>query len=172
MKIGDFVLPQRPGYGKLGKPVVLWTNYLELKGLKSDITLFRYSVSISPASETMQARKNKRLIRQLLMLDPFTQVATASDWAQIVITSKKLDLKSDPQDFAIEWFPEDGEPLPARTNNEPQDIADRRRRNTYTLRVKFTDTVSLGELARDLASSTVTYPAKVREHLVMNFRPY
>ena len=172
MKIGDFVLPQRPGYGKLGKPVVLWTNYLELKGLKADMTLYRYSVSISPESEKLQARKNKRLIRQLFMLQTFTEVASASDWAQTIITSKKLKLTGDQQDFIIEWFPEDGEPLPARTANEPQEIAESRKRSTYTLRVKFTETVSIGELAKDLASSTVTYPAKVREYLIMSLRPY
>jgi eukaryotic translation initiation factor 2C len=104
------------------------------------------------------------------MLEPFNKVATASDWAQTIITSKKLDLKSDSQDFTIEWFPMDGEPLPAHTTYEPQGMTDRWRRNTYVLSVKFTNTVSIGELAKDLASSTVNYPAKVREHVIMNLR--
>jgi eukaryotic translation initiation factor 2C len=172
MKIGDSLLPKRPGYGKLGRPVVLWTNYLELKELQKDVRLYRYSVTISPESDELQARKNKRLIRQLLMLEPFTKVATASDWAQTIITSKKLDLTGDPQHFTIEWFPMDGEPLPVHTTDEPQGITDRRKRNTYGLRVKYTDTVSLGDLAKDLGNSTVTYSAKVRKYVIVNLRPF
>jgi eukaryotic translation initiation factor 2C len=149
----------------MGTPVVLWTNYLELKCLKSDINFFRYSVAISPKSDKVQARKTKRLIQQLLALTPFTEVACASDWAQTIITANKLDLTGDQQDFIIEWYPEDGEPLPTYTANESEDLAGRRERSKYTLRVKYTDSISVGELAKDLASSTVTYPSKVCESM-------
>jgi eukaryotic translation initiation factor 2C len=161
LRIGDYTLPKRPGYGKMGTPVVLWTNYLELTCLKSDVDFFRYSVAISEKGDKLKARKTKRLIQQLLALTPFTEVACASDWAQNVITSKKLDLIGDQQDFDIEWYPEDGEPLPTYTANESEDLAGRRESRKYTLRVKYTDSVSVGELAKDLASSTVTYPSKV-----------
>ena len=38
--------PRRPGYGKQGTKVVLWTNYFELKQVKPDTILYRYIVKI------------------------------------------------------------------------------------------------------------------------------
>jgi hypothetical protein len=40
----------------------------------------------------MPKPKRKRLIQLLLQQDPFKGLVTASDWAQIVVTTKKVNL--------------------------------------------------------------------------------
>jgi hypothetical protein len=60
------VFPLRPGYGTLGRPNILHTNYLALT--LSDKRLFRYKIHIeSPASDpSVKSATVKRLISQLL----------------------------------------------------------------------------------------------------------
>ena len=43
----DSSLPARPGYGTAGQPIVLHANYVELKAIKPDAHLYRYSVAFT-----------------------------------------------------------------------------------------------------------------------------
>lgn len=42
----------RPGYGVEGSAVTLWTNYIEVKSQLSDVTLHRYTMTVTPARDT------------------------------------------------------------------------------------------------------------------------
>ncbi|KAF2800170.1 Piwi-domain-containing protein [Melanomma pulvis-pyrius CBS 109.77] len=156
----DFSVPQRPGYGNLGRSIVLWTNYFELKSLESDVDLYRYSVSIFPDDSDLKSRKKKRLIQLLLERTPFSDVISATDGAQVIITTKKVSLPGKRQEFNVEWYPEDGRPHPTPVVGEESWITVRRARNAYRLRVEETGTLSLQELMKDLSQSTTQYPLK------------
>lgn len=143
-------LPLRPGYGIAGRKIVLWTNYFHLMPTDQPKNeLYRYSVAFQP-DETPKPKK-KRLIQLLLQQPPFKGIASASDYAQVIITTKKINLPNGRQAFSIEWYASDGEPLPAPTNNEPEGRADARRRNTRRLLVEQLGTVSIAELVKDIS---------------------
>jgi len=143
-------LPLRPGYGIAGRKIVLWTNYFHLMPTEqSKKELYRYSVAFQP-DETPKPKK-KRLIQLLLQQPPFKGIASASDYAQVIITTEKINLPKDRQAFSIEWYPSDGEPLPAPTNNEPEGRAAARKRNTRKLLVEQLGTVSIAELVKDIS---------------------
>lgn len=55
--------------------MVLWTNYFELKGIKSETELYRYSVGFS--DNELPKPKKKRLIQLLLRLPAFTAVSVS-----------------------------------------------------------------------------------------------
>lgn len=111
--------------------------------------LYRYSVAFQP-DETPKPKK-KRLIQLLLQQPPFKGIASASDYAQVIITTEKVNLPNGRQAFSIEWYPSDGEPLPAPTNNEPEGRAAARKRNTRKLLVEQLGTVSIAELVKDIS---------------------
>lgn len=163
----DFQLPRRPGYGSSGRNIVLWTNYFELRGIKSDTDIHRYSVTFQGNSELPKPKK-KRLIQILLKQEPFSQVACASDWAQVLVSTQKVNLGDKRQKYQIEWFPEDGDTLPAKTADEPAQRSDARKRNTFLLLVEQLGTVSLDELVKDLSTSAITYPLKLETIQALN----
>ena len=130
--------------------------------------LYRYSVAFQP-DETPKPKK-KRLIQLLLQQPPFKGIASASDYAQVIITTKKINLPNGRQAFSIEWYASDGEPLPAPTNNEPEGRADARRRNTRTLLVEQLGTVSIAELVKDISfqGGSGFYPLRLETIQALN----
>ncbi|KAF2874318.1 Piwi domain-containing protein [Massariosphaeria phaeospora] len=161
-------LPRRPGYGTNGRPIVLWANYFDLKSTGKDTVLYRYSVTVQGATELPKPKK-KRLIQLLLETSPFSDVVAASDWAQVIISTKKVALGGERRKFDIEWFPADGEKLPpAAADDTPNRVA-ARTRNTFSLLVEELEgTVSVQELMSDLTTSTSTYPLKLETIQALN----
>jgi hypothetical protein len=146
---------------------VLWTNYFDLKGIKPNLTLYRYTVSVQGENELPKPKK-KRLIQLLLQREPFASLTPASDWAQVLITIKKAKLEGQRQSFKIEWYPADGEPLPAQVADEPAQRAAARKRNTFTLLVDEPTTISISELMKDLSTGSTTYPLKLEAIQALN----
>ncbi|KAF2003697.1 Piwi-domain-containing protein [Amniculicola lignicola CBS 123094] len=167
LSIGEHQLPRRPGYGTKGKPITLWTNYLHLESLKKDTALYRYSVSFIPNNEIPKPKK-KRLIQLLLGTAPFSQVDCASDWAQVIISMNKIKLDAKRNEYKIEWFPADGEPLPAASPGDSDQIKASRKRNTFCLGVEEIGTVSLGELMKDLSNPSTMYPLRLETIQALN----
>lgn len=97
----DVKLPPRPAYGTSGRAIVLYTNYFELKGINPDTELYRYSVSFQPDNELPKPKK-KRLVELLLNTSPFAGLPIASDWAQILVTPKKVSLEDGRATFKLE----------------------------------------------------------------------
>jgi eukaryotic translation initiation factor 2C len=158
----------------MGTPIVLWTNYFELKGIKPDTELYRYSVAFQPENDLPKPKK-KRLIQLLMQREPFSQVPTASDWAQVLVSAKKIELGAKRPVYDLEWYPEDGEPLPVATADETKQRAQARTRNTHRALVEELGTVSVKELLNDLKQASTTYPLKLETiqalNVVLGFGP-
>lgn len=167
-------LPKRPGYGKKGRKVILWANYLDVKATKGDVTLFRYSVAFQ-GQDDLPKPKKKRLVQLLLKEKCFQGIISASDWAQLIVTTAQVKLSGTRQAFKIEWYPEDGEPIPVATPDEDSKRTEARKRSTFTLLVEEIGSVSVGELMKDLGSNSMTYPLKLETiqalNVVMGYGP-
>ncbi|OJD35326.1 rna interference and silencing protein [Diplodia corticola] len=134
----DDQFPGRPGFGTRGTPVTLWANYFELAPPK-DLVLHRYDVNVSPEAK---GKKQNQLIRLLLdtpELSPF-KADLASDFKSTLISRKKLDRDEIVVGFQYRAEDED-DPLPNA--------------QMYRIRVKFTNTLSVGELLDYLTSSNM-----------------
>ncbi|KAF2276924.1 Piwi-domain-containing protein [Westerdykella ornata] len=168
----DDRLPSRPGYGTSGRHTVMWANYFHIKLTDPDVAYYDYSVAIQEDNQLPKAKK-KRLIQLLLQREPFAGQDCATDWAQRIITPKKLALKGQQQAFKVEWYPAGGEPLPQASPGESPQRTALRRRSTFTLLVEEQRTVSLSELQKDLSQPSVTYPLKAEiisaANIIMTF---
>ncbi|KAJ4311327.1 hypothetical protein N0V94_008002 [Neodidymelliopsis sp. IMI 364377] len=172
------VLPKRPAYGTAGKPIVLYTNYFELKGINANTNLYRYSVAFQPENDIPKARK-RRLIELLLQTAPFKGLPIATDWAQSLISPARIPIKGEKkkdakgieraQDkYKLEWFPADGEPLPAATPDDTDRVKAARRRNSHDALVVEVGTVSIGELLDDVSSPESNYSLKLETIQALN----
>ncbi|CBY00446.1 similar to protein argonaute-2 [Plenodomus lingam JN3] len=162
----DIKLPSRPAYGTAGRPIVLFTNYFELKGIKPNTVLYRYAATISDPD--LPKPKKRRVIELLLQTEPFAKLKIASDGAQMLISTQKIPLEGDRPAFSIEWYPKDGEPIPKATADEPDKRKELRKKSTYRILVEELGTVSLSELLKDLAQPTSTYPLKLETIQALN----
>ena len=187
----DSQLPPRPAYGVKGKAILLWTNYFELKMIRPDLDLYRYSVDFQP-DDKLPKPKKKRLIQLLLNTAPFQGLPIASEWVQMLVTPEKIPLEDFPKrlegeplageplgdkqlenkttraSIKLEWYPADGAPLPAATPGEPVHIARSRARNTYTILVVLKGTVSVRQMLDDIRQPTSTYPFKLETIQALN----
>ncbi|KAF2110582.1 Piwi domain-containing protein [Lophiotrema nucula] len=160
--------PRRPGYGTVGRKIVLWTNYFNLQGVSKDTILNRYAVSFAVTGEKeLPKAKKKRLIQLLLTMPPFAGVPAGSDWAQVIITAKDVNLGNSKKVFEVEWYPQDGEPLPKKADDDSEQRQNARNRNMYKLRVEKLGDVSLSELMKDLSLSA-SYPLKLETIQALN----
>ncbi|EAT86396.1 hypothetical protein HBI56_100990 [Parastagonospora nodorum] len=163
----EIKLPARPAYGVNGKAIVLYTNYFELKGISAETELYRYSLAFQPDNQLPKPKK-KRLVELLLQMPPFAGLPIASDWAQILVTPKKIALEDKRASYKLEWYPADGEPLPAQAADEPDRVKLARRKNTHTALVEDIGTVSVKDLLKDLTQPTSNYPLKLETIQALN----
>jgi hypothetical protein len=172
------VLPKRPAYGTAGKPIVLFTNYFELKGINPNTDLYRYSVTFQPENDIPKARK-RRLIELLLQAVPFKGLPIATDWAQSLISPAKIPIKGEKkkdakgieraQDkYKLEWYPADGEPMPAATPDDTDRVKAARRRNTHDALVVEVGTVSISDLLDDVSTPESNYSLKLETIQALN----
>lgn len=130
--------PSRPGFGTRGTPVNLWANYFELVP-PMDLLLHRYDVFVTPEAK---GKKQNQLVRLLLdspELSSFKQ-DVVSDFKSTIISRKKLD--RDEIVLGIQYRAED--------EDDPLLNA-----QTYRIRVKFTNILSVSELMDYLTSSNI-----------------
>ena len=134
--------PDREGYGTLGTPIMLRTNYFEVVLPDEEVPLFRYNVTVDPAKGPK--RKLKRAFQIMLQqVDFLARLAphVATDFSSMIITTQKLRNGDDfgPYDVEIPYFePEDGTPSP----NAPQ----------YRFRITLDKTLSVQQLMQYLSS--------------------
>jgi len=159
-------LPSRPAYGTAGKPIVLFTNYFELKGIKPDTILYRYNATLSDPG--LPKPKKRRVFDLLLKTEPFARYKIASDGAQTLIATEKIALEGQSPSFEIEWYPRDGEPLPAKTEDDSERLVQHRKKSTYRVLVEEGGSYSLQDLLKDLAQPTSTYPLKLETIQALN----
>lgn len=159
-------LPARPAYGTAGRAIVLYTNYFELKGISPNTDLYRYSVNFQPEGE-MKKGKRRRLVELLLQTAPFEGLPIASDWAQNLISPKKIPVEENTS-YTLEWYPADGEPLPAASPDDTDRVKAARKANTYKALVTDLGTLSLGQLLDDISTPTSNYPLKLETIQALN----
>lgn len=125
--------PQRPGYGTTGRAITVWANYVEM-ATSSDMALYRYNISVSPVAT---GRKLKQIIRQLVDSPELAGVRhdIVSDFKSTLIFRRKLEKKETLINVLYH----------NENHDEPRDDAP-----TYTTRVLYTNTLSVGDLVNHL----------------------
>lgn len=88
----DSSLPQRPGYGTLGRPIQLWANYFAMTADKSKLDLRRYAVNVLPQGNVTPAGKKLKRIVELLIEDHFAahKRDIVSDYKSNIISMVEL----------------------------------------------------------------------------------
>lgn len=145
-------LPIRPGYGTQGLPVTLRTNYFHLTTeLAKNPILYRYNVEYVP--ENPSRAHKRQFLTAFMRTDLFNGESVATDYAGIVITTKKLKLDArDRGVFKVERKEPDGDPLPPQTAGENEGLAEARRRRTIQLKVQYVTAYTLQNLMDYLQS--------------------
>jgi hypothetical protein len=161
-------LPVRPAYGKAGKPIVLRTNFFELKLPKADQLFHRYDVSFDPdskgdqkASDKISNRKKKRYL-ELLLQDPIFGNHCATDYSSIIISNQPLDLSGKTfQRFTIVRWERYEDTFSATASDESTGRQKALQRRTTVLEVKFGQIYTVNELFNFIQSSQpgATYTA-------------
>ena len=133
-------LPLRPGFGVLGREVLLWTNYFKLVS-EGDLTLYRYSVEIRPegAGRTPAGKKAKRVLQ--LLLEEHLQL-----YQNEVVTDFRSNIISR-NDIKIE---EDGYVVTYRAEDEDDPAPNAKQ---YRVRLQATAVLTVSELIDYLTSS-------------------
>ncbi|KAE8147341.1 ribonuclease H-like domain-containing protein [Aspergillus avenaceus] len=134
----DSEFPSRPGYGKKGKPVVLWANYFQITPDK-DLVLHQYVIDIQPSAT---GRKRAQVIRLLLEspeLAPMTgQVVT--DFKSILLSREELSQTGNELALQIIYRDE-------KEDDPSPDAA------TYRVHLSHTNTLRVSELIEYLEST-------------------
>ncbi|KAH7110616.1 ribonuclease H-like domain-containing protein [Dendryphion nanum] len=132
--------PPRPGYGAVGREVILWTNYFELDS-KSDLEFYRYNIAIAADNKgNIPTGKKARRIVQLLLEEHFLSQGQniATDFKSNLISRNELDITED------EYI------IPYRSEEEDTPGPNARQ---YRCRVQFTGSLTLAELINHLTST-------------------
>ena len=94
----DPVLPVRPAYGTQGRPITLWSNFMQLTS-SGNLLLHRYRIEFSNNQvngQPVKPKLRKRLI-QLLLQAHFAQAGPniVSDFKGTLIATKQLNVRPD-----------------------------------------------------------------------------
>lgn len=139
-------VPRRPGYAKLGTPIVLRTNYFEIQP-KGKVEIFRYPVTVyekGKAVEKMPRRKAKRAFQLLIETADFLQAFrpfVTTDYSSMLITTKRLDFDGQEHKDVV---------LTYREAEEKE--ADIQRPLQLTFRVQFDTSIDIHQLLDYLTS--------------------
>ncbi|KAI0631492.1 Piwi-domain-containing protein [Trametes polyzona] len=106
-------MPLRPGWGTLGRPSVLRTNFFAVKMPKNAV-LYEYEVDISPNAQAKGDRRSR--ILELMERDPAFanwKQHVAHDRSQRLVSSRELP---QPLSVAVRYLEEDGDNDPSPLN--------------------------------------------------------
>ncbi|KAI9733019.1 MAG: hypothetical protein M1834_003564 [Cirrosporium novae-zelandiae] len=107
LTISEDLLPRRPDYGSVGRPIVLRTNYFEIS-LHRAASLHRYVVTFQP--DVPNKRRKRRLFEILLKDHPlFKYVTSATDYTTTIITALKISVDH-VETGVISYYEEGGVP--------------------------------------------------------------
>ena len=148
LSISNSNLPQRPGYGTLGLPIILRTNYFHLLP-KPEKKLFKYAVEIDPKEQA--ARKKRRILTLFLQIPQIRALGygVATDYSSSIVTSVELDLGKDGRrEFKIDYYDKE-DVLPGQAF-QPDPAHPPKR---YTIKIQSTGRVDIPELLEYLDST-------------------
>lgn len=133
-------MPPRPGYGTDGASITVYANYVQLFA-KPELTLYSYDVAeISP---DVTGKKRTQVIR--LMVDEAAELAdfrkdVVTDFKSTLISRRQLNLEGNESIITVTYKSE-GE-------DDPREGA-----SQYKVKVKYTKTLTVGDLTSYLAST-------------------
>lgn len=142
-------LPSRPGYGTRGSTVELTANYIELLP-PSNMVLHRYDLQISPE---VAGRKCFRVVQLLLQSAELAshQNNLATDFRSTLLSKVRL-----PHDDVIV-------DIVYRSEGEDEPAA---KATTYSIRLLYTKTLSIGELIDYLNSTNLSQSLLDKQDLI------
>lgn len=140
---------RRPGYGKTGKPIVLRTNYYELRPAGSAKELFRYDVDFA---KELTAYKRRRVMALLLEHHMFKDIrnVVASDYRNILVSAVAVPgilLHGPGTGISIQYYDED--------ERGPSDSSDR-----INLKVHFVKKLEISKLMAYLGNPSADFADK------------
>lgn len=143
--------PGRPGHGTKGISIVLRANYLHLKTAfetgKQEVPLYRYAVG-TIGGEKLSKPKMRLLVTNLIRDPLFAGRQVATDYAGIIVTTKKLDLgPADRKQGKIEVI---DPALPAFRGPDNAQAQEAKSRRTKGYELSKTGEFSLADLVRSL----------------------
>ena len=152
LSLSDDNLPMRPGYGKEGKNITVKTNYFRMS-VDSKKTILRYHVDVKSdkqgkagGPEMIGLRMRRRAFALLFETPEFQSLGSglATDFTQIIITTRKLDLgATGRKSYSIIY-------------SEIEDSIPRRKAIIFTFTLSFEGLVPLSELLSELESTLPT----------------
>jgi hypothetical protein len=133
-------LPQRPGFGTKGKPVILWANYFNMASLVSQM-LYRYSFeAVASRGKTNPAGKKLKRIVQLFIEQHLPQYSQGivTDFKANILSKTELEL--DQAEYPVTY----------RSENEDDPAPNA---NVYNIRLQPTGTITVSDLTNYLTST-------------------
>jgi eukaryotic translation initiation factor 2C len=149
-------VPGRNGYGDIGKKLTLRANFFkintafELNRPDAEQTWYRYDVEVSPEPSR---QKRRRLFSKIATHPKFKDVLWATDYAKIIVTTKKLDLGNGEWKERIPIPAETVGSQPASQGEAPDFVREARERNTVTFRVTATGSFNIRHIIEYLRST-------------------
>lgn len=165
--------PGRTGYGTKGRKIVLRTNYFTLttafEANQNEVTLYKYEVEVldkkpnkkpnNPQEEDISRSKKRRLYDALFQHSMFSGVTWATDYANTLVTTQKLDLEKfmGGKEFRPFTLPSENQNGPSQqgTSNDaaaPAFVREARDRNTFKVLIKYQNSYTLREIIQYLRS--------------------
>ncbi|KAH9942807.1 Piwi-domain-containing protein [Amylocystis lapponica] len=96
-------MPLRPGWGTLGRPITVRSNFFAIKGLKG--TIFDYEVAMSPKEQASRAGRKARVFELLEQNPQFAAYKghVAHDGSARLVSARKLP---QPLSIAVQFYEE------------------------------------------------------------------
>ncbi|KAI0828161.1 Piwi domain-containing protein [Trametes gibbosa] len=136
LRVRDDDLPSRPGFGTIGRPVKLRTNFFPVTVPKGPV--YEYDVSINPPAD------NKRLRRRIYHLAEQTD-----EWAQAGLTGKVAHDRC-ARLYASFRLPQPLEIKVSYTEEGTEDAENKREPKEYKLAIRFIQPLETKSLSRFL----------------------
>ncbi|CAJ2501891.1 Uu.00g047440.m01.CDS01 [Anthostomella pinea] len=162
VKLND-QFPARPGYGTRGKVITLWANYVEIL-VAPQLTLYRYAITMKP--DDAGGKKRTQIVRLLLETSKLAPMHEdiVTDFKSTLFSRTKIprDEVVIPPGGKVVIPPSDDVVIPVtyRFEGEDEPLA---QATTYEVTLKFTNTLSVRELAEYLTSTdwSAAYDSKL-----------
>ncbi|KAM5543406.1 hypothetical protein V8D89_002657 [Ganoderma adspersum] len=142
-------MPLRPGWGKLGQPGALRTNFFAVR-LPQGATFFEYEIVISPKAQAKGGDRKARIMELVEQAPEFAPYAThvAHDQSQRLVSAQKLP---QPLEVPIEYLEEgqSGNPSPL----------------WFTVEITFREELKMSDLDRYMSGKTEHRGIDTQPHL-------
>ena len=145
--------PLRPGFGVVGKEILLWTNYFKLVS-DGDLTLYRYSIEIiSDGGGRAPAGKKAKRIVQLLLEEHLQhfQNDIATDFRSTMISRNDIELEGN--GYLVTYRAEE--------EDDPGPNA-----KQYRVRLQATGVLTVSELVNYLTSSQAGFMFGSKDEII------